>query len=226
MNILEISAILAVCVGLMVFIPKFFIKRKLKEYPEHEKYDILTKNKRILVNIIFISLTVLVGELIFLKDLSIYASLCLLLFAVSAECITLIDMRIRIIPNLIIYFMTAVMILFIFLTKGWQSTLYAVLFITGAVLILDFLATKIYKTTGEYIGGGDLKYLIVLAVMFAYGLNSNAILGMAVGFVGSILVDLVPKLIAKKITLHSMISFGPYVSVGILTGIAAFCVML
>lgn len=136
------------------------------------------------------------------------------LIANLAGLILIVDARVHIIPNMCLFPMLLLMAGYHIIFKDYTGLIngfIAMFFTCYGILAL----TKLLGFNG-YFGAGDIKYLSVGAFMF--GLNVN-LAGFVVGWVASLFIVVIPLLLLKKISKTSMIAYGPYISVGMFTGL-------
>lgn len=192
-----------------IFCPGMIIKKKGKV----EK-DKLSNTKKTLLEIATVLINI--GCIVFLglKETNPIILTILGLIAILSGIILIVDARVHIIPNMCLFPMLLLMLLYHIVLKDYMGIgngFVAMFFTCYGILLL----TKLLGFQG-YFGAGDIKYLSVGAFMF--GLDVNLV-GFVVGWVASLFIVVIPLLLTKKITGKSMIAYGPYISVGMCTGL-------
>ncbi|WP_130836158.1 prepilin peptidase [Lachnoclostridium sp. Marseille-P6806] len=138
--------------------------------------------------------------------------LILLLSAVTI----VVDARCRIIPNLCLFpmLLLSLGILIRNRREPWVNIPYSILsMLFMCAFMLSFTALLHFH---NYFGAGDIKFLSVSAFLFTL---SARIIGMLGGMVLAMLLYIVPMLLMRRITLKSLIAFGPFIGFGMMAGI-------
>jgi Flp pilus assembly protein protease CpaA len=193
------------------FIPGWIMKKKNKTDLAGKKKIIVS---RILAEAAFIGSSIL---LVFMeKDL--VSCLFLMAILMLSSSIIIVDTRCRIIPNLCLFPMLLLCIGYmgrnIKLGGSWEQVPAGIFSMVMMCLILQALTAMLHFQ--GYLGAGDIKYLSVAAFLFSF---SSRITGMLIALVISMAAYLIPMLLTKKITLKSMIAFGPFIGFGMMGGI-------
>jgi leader peptidase (prepilin peptidase)/N-methyltransferase len=180
-----------------------------KEFSEDSRFDSLLL--RLILSLVMAG-TWAYGSLVIRNPL--HAALLGLLTAI-AVLISLIDLRIRIIPNEMVAALVAAGVLFQILRNGAPALLPSLL----AMLITMIVFTVAAGAIGAgKVGAGDVK----LAGAMALALGYPGILT-AMGMMGALLfVYCLIGLAAKKLTLRSMFAFGPFLMGGMIVSLFAF----
>lgn len=127
----------------------------------------------------------------------------------------LIDLRVRLIPNEMLLAM-AVMGLIL---QGWTAGLDGVVTAFFAALVLFCIYMGLGNFMGLYkIGAGDVKLSVVMALTLGYPCIMWAMLAMAV----SMFLFCGVGIALRKMTLKSMLPFGPFLVPGFWVGLLLF----
>lgn len=199
--------ILAAEAVLSVVLPPLIMKIK------HKK-DICSSAMRTLSMIAAVTALLITGGFLAVYE-SDTLNFCLLsLFMMFSAVIVQVDTRCRIIPNLCLFPMLILAGLYIGFNfnKPWVDIPTSI--ITMLIICMALMALSNTAFHG-YFGAGDIKYLSVCGLLF--GTNMGMI-GTLAGMICTLLLYLIPMLIAKKITLKSMIAFGPFIGIGSMIG--------
>jgi len=127
--------------------------------------------------------------------------------------VLLIDLRMRIIPNELLAAMLACGVPLQILTRGIRNFPAAI--VTALAVMTVFIALGGFM--GLYtIGAGDVKLAAVMALTLGYPMALTAMIAMAAAMLLFCLVGLA----LRKITLKSMVPFGPFLVPGLWVGLA------
>lgn len=135
--------------------------------------------------------------------------------AILCGVIALVDLRVRIIPNICSYPMLLVEIIYLAMHTNLEGMLMHIgVGLSFAVLVL--IACKI-SGHSEVIGGGDLKLLTIIGFLFG---TSTAALIMLGTMIILMLADVLPGIITRKRSFKDMLPMAPFLVPGILLGLA------
>lgn len=132
-----------------------------------------------------------------------------ILVVLTLILITLIDLRLSIIPNELTGFLAVLGIFTIVFFPAHQSIFYKII---GAVFALALFGLIIFLTKGRGMGMGDLKLAGALGLLF--GWPKIVLILMAAFIIGGFWSAII--LIAKKKSLKDSIPFGPFLSLAAL----------
>lgn len=192
-----------------VLFPNWIIKRK-----KLEERDTLTNAKKTWLTLIATILNIICLVYIGTEEKNWIIFVILGLIANLSGLILIVDARVHIIPNMCLFPMLLLMAGYHIIFKDYAGLIngfIAMFFTCYGILAL----TRILGFNG-YFGAGDIKYLSVGAFMFGLDIN---LAGFVVGWVASLFIVILPLLLLKKISRKSMIAYGPYISVGMFTGL-------
>lgn len=198
--------------GILVpVLPGRIMKSKHKE-------DLAGKTKRIAVTVLSEIAFLAADAWLLVKEPDLISFLLLSAILMLSGAIVIIDTRCRIIPNLCLFPMlllaTGYLVRSIVMGADWgiliSSTVSMIFVCFGMIALTNMLHFQ------GYLGAGDIKYCAVGAYLFSF---SARFAGMLIGIVVSMLIYLIPMLLAKKITLKSLIAFGPFIGFGMMSGI-------
>lgn len=145
------------------------------------------------------------------------SKLCLMLIALLSSLCMYIDMRVKIIPNMLLLPMLIFATIFHILNGGLMAVLSGVVALFIAVYGLIGI-TKLFGYMGQF-GAGDIKMFGV--GMFLFATSFIGMMGMLCGFIASMFLLVGSLLATKQITLKSMMPFGPFIGIGMIFGIIA-----
>lgn len=179
-----------------------------------EEKDTKTKAEKIIFTVLSVAFTGATTAFLIYSEKSMPMLVILCMIAVLAGMIFLMDIRVRIIPNVCLYpILLLAVIRYIVLKNyvGIGSGFVAMFFACYGLLLL----TRLLGFNGCF-GSGDIKLLSVC--VFFFGIDRN-IIGFVAGWVISLFATTIVLLLMKKITMKSFIAYGPYISIGIFTGL-------
>lgn len=172
--------------------------------------DVLSAKLKILLNL-FASV-LYAGVMLFMhyRDVS---GINLILIGIAQTLVGVIipiDARVHIIPNLCLLPMMIDALVYQIVNLHGESLLNAFLamFTLGIILLT---VTSISKMR-SYFGAGDIKLISVAGLLLGY----SSLMPLFMGMLVSMLIYIVPMMIAKKLNLKSMIAMGPFIGVGIM----------
>lgn len=135
-----------------------------------------------------------------------------LIMVVGFVALTLYDMRWMLLPNRLIYPLTALAAAQVLILAFWQGD-FAI--IVGAALGVVCLAGLFYGlfqlSQGRWIGGGDVRLAIIIGLLVGGPIKAIMVLLFA-SFIGSAFA--MPFLITKKKHLAERVPFGPFLIAG------------
>lgn len=209
---MEITAvyfiILAVEIGLSLLLPSPVMRIK------HKK-DICSKKTRTVSSVVATSALFGTGAFLAAHETNLFNFCILSLFMMLSAAIVQIDARCRIIPNLCLLPMLILAGLYIGFNynKPWVDIPASI--ITMLIICMALMALSNTAFHG-YFGAGDIKYLAVCGLLFG---TSAGMIGTLIGMIVTLLIYLIPMLTMKKLTMKSMIAFGPFIGLGSMIGI-------
>jgi Flp pilus assembly protein protease CpaA len=200
--------ILAAEIITSLFIPTPLMKYKKKE-------DICSKGTKIFAVIASTVCLSLSGCFLAAYEPGLLNFCLMSLFLMLSSVIIQVDTRCRIIPNLCLFPMLVLSAVYIGFnySKPWidiPTNIFTMIIICMALM---GLSSTIFR---GYFGAGDIKYLSVCGLLFG---TSIGMIGTLAGMVASLLIYLIPMLIAKKLTMKSFIAFGPFIGIGAMLGV-------
>ena len=134
-------------------------------------------------------------------------AILLSLLVTAAILITIVDFRIRIIPNELALFLSLTGIIFLFLHSGINSLIPAAL----SMIAMMILFTTVGGIVGfGKVGAGDVKLAGAMGLALGYPDIKTALIIMST----SILIYIISGLIMRKLTLRSMFPFAPFMMLG------------
>lgn len=140
---------------------------------------------------------------------NIFTALLVSILFTVAILISIIDLRIRLIPNELVLFMFCLGILFQILYFGWMELLSA--FICMAAVGTVF--TLVGRFVGyNQVGAGDVKLAATMGLVLGYPSIMIALIGMS----AALLIYCFLGLALKKLTMHSMFPFAPFIMFGMI----------
>lgn len=166
-------------------------------------------------NLFFFVIIFLVTYISFTNYYFLHASL-IVFFTFIACIVTAVDNSLRIIPNEIILILIPSGMLFRYLEGGYLSVLHG-LFAMIAVFIVFMLTMVVSKgfSGGSKIGAGDLKLLMVVALISGYPNVLYSISSMAI----SMLIFIIFSLLTKRMTIHSTFPMAGFIMFGLIFGL-------
>lgn len=201
-----------ICMGILLqLLPSWIMKKK-------NKSDIAEKHS-ILIARVFAEISYLCANAaVAIHEEDVFQFFFLSVVMMLSAAIIIIDVRCRIIPNICLALMliacVGYRIRLVVLGGDPLRIVYGVLSMIVMCAVLQLL-TAMLKFQG-CLGAGDVKFLSVGAFLFTF---SSQIIGLLAGLIISMLIYLVPMMLMKKITLKSMIAFGPFIGFGMMGGI-------
>ena len=191
-------------------VKKLIEKKKLIERDTKKKWE---KSALLVIDLIFTSVCL---AILVCFEKNILMLLIIAVIAILSGMIFLVDARVKIIPNVCLYPILLLAVIRYLLLKdyvGLENSFIA-MFVTcyGLLFVMKLLGLK------GYFGSGDVKLLSVS--VFLFGISQH-IVGFVVGWVVSLFATISVLLLLKKITRKSMIAYGPYLAIGILTGLCS-----
>jgi leader peptidase (prepilin peptidase)/N-methyltransferase len=134
------------------------------------------------------------------------AILVSMLFTV-AIIISVIDIKIRLIPNELVLLILFLGVLFQVLCFGWQAQIHALL----CMVAVGFVFIITAKFVGfEQVGAGDIKLAATIGLILGYPNIMIAVMGMC----ATLLVFCVGGLLIKKLVKNSTFPFAPFIMFG------------
>lgn len=198
-----------VCAGVTLYMSPTLIKKK-----GYTEKDTLSYKKKMMLNIVSLILLFVTMGVMGYYETNLYQYFILSAIGALSMIILITDARIHIIPNKCLFPMVILITIYHIVNKdyvGLGNGLVAMFFTCYGILLL----TSILHFKG-YFGAGDIKFLSVGAYLFGLGPN---MIGFVAGWVISLFLIEVPLLLLKKISMKSMVAYGPFLSVGMMTGI-------
>lgn len=130
---------------------------------------------------------------------------------------TLVDNRIRIIPNEMVIVLFVLGLILRFISGGLNQIFVGLICVVGTILIfaLSYVVSKMFSKGMIPVGAGDLKLLMAMAMIVSYPGIMYAVFGIAV----SMLLYIFIGAILKKITFYSYLPMAGFIYLGILIGI-------
>lgn len=197
--------------GLAQLLPSMIMKRK-------NKTDTAGKGS-ILAARLFAEASLIAAEVFLVRtETDLLSFLILSLILMLSAVIIIIDTRCRIIPNLCLFPMLLLCAGYlarrIALGESWTRIPSGIVSMIIMCALLMSL-TSVLHFQGS-LGAGDIKFLSVAAFLFTL---SSRMTGLLIGLVISMAAYLIPMLLMKKITMKSMIAFGPFIGFGLMGGI-------
>lgn len=189
--------------------PRWIIKRK-----NLTERDTLSSSKKVWLLLTAAILNIICVVYIGAEEKNYITLIILGLIANLSGLILIVDTRVHIIPNMCLFPMLLLMAGYHIIFRDYTGLIngfVAMFFTCYGILAI----TRLLGFNG-YFGAGDIKYLSVGAFMFGLGIN---LVGFVVGWVASLFIVILPLLLLKKISRKSMIAYGPYISVGMFTGL-------
>lgn len=197
--------------GLAQLLPSQIMKKK-------NKIDTAGKGRILVARLFTEASLIAAGIFLMLTEKDLPSFLILSLILMLSAAIIIIDTRCRIIPNLCLFPM-------LLLCAGYLARRIALgepwtRIPSGIVSMIMMCALLMGLTSALHfqgsLGAGDIKFLSVAAFLFTL---SSRITGFLIGLVISMAAYLIPMLLMKKITMKSMIAFGPFIGFGMIGGI-------
>lgn len=125
----------------------------------------------------------------------------------AAILISVIDLRIRLIPNELVLLVICLGIFFQINYFGWMALLYA----SFCMVLVGFLFVFVGRIVGfEKVGAGDIKLIAAMGLVLGYPNIKTALIGMSL----ALLVFCIGGLALKKLTLYSTFPFAPFIMLG------------
>lgn len=186
----------------------------------------MTGKKKIVFSYVAAELALIISECcVFWKETDWLTILLLSSILMLSAVILVIDTRCHIIPNLCLFPMLLLTLGYLIRSHGDNSLV--VLFGNSVVsmIMMCFILmtlTTMLKFRGA-LGAGDIKYASVAA--FLFGLSAR-IVPMLIWMTASMLLYVLPMILAKKMTFKSMIAFGPFIAIGVMGGICGIYIPL
>lgn len=191
-------------------VKKLIEKKKLIERDTKKKWE---KSALLVIDLIFTSVCL---AILVCFEKNILMLLIIAVIAILSGMIFLVDARVKIIPNVCLYPILLLAVIRYLLLKDYVGlgNSFIAMFVTcyGLLFVMKLLGLK------GYFGSGDVKLLSVS--VFLFGISQH-IVGFVVGWVVSLFATISVLLLLKKITRKSMIAYGPYLAIGILTGLCS-----
>ncbi|WP_027399111.1 prepilin peptidase [Anaerovorax odorimutans] len=178
---------LGILIGLFLpFICDQIILYKNKKISLHFKTYVFNKK----IYILFLILNGLLWIYSSAKFEYTFIALLVSLIFTTAIIITIIDLRIRIIPNELVILMFFLSLPFQIFYFGWMSLLYAFI----CMIIVGFIFTLVGKFVGlNQVGAGDIKLASVMGFLLGYPYIMIALIGISVSLVLFCLIGLAFK---------------------------------
>jgi len=205
--------IIAASVIFSIKIPDIIMKYKNKT-----DIDDLSKAKKYTVTVL--ACVALVASEIFIltRGISLFNWVCFAIILTLSATIIIVDTRCRIIPNLCLFPMLLTITVYLIYNTITKEMSVNIIYSIIGMIMMCFMMITVTNLLGfkGYLGAGDIKYFSVAAYLFTL---TGQIVGMLTGLVAAIAIYMIPMLIAKKITMKSMIAFGPFIGFGVMFGI-------
>ena len=144
---------------------------------------------------------------------TLIALLICLLFTITI-IITIVDIRIRIIPNELVLLMFCLGLVFQILYFGWKALPSAL----ACMLIVGFIFIIVGNFVGlQQIGAGDVKLAAVMGLTLGYPAIAIALVAMS----AILIIYCLGGLIIKKLHRYSTFPFAPFLMFGNICGLLA-----
>ena len=208
------NAILFVVFFLISIFAYTFCVKGLIEKKKLEERDTRGKIEKTLFAILDVVITNVTTAFLIYSEKNVPMLVLLCMIALLAGMIFIMDIRVKIIPNVCLYPILLLALVryimmkdFVGIGTGFVSMFFTCYGLLALTSILGF---------NGYFGEGDMKLLSVGVFLFGIGRN---IVGFVAGWTISYFVIAGVLLLLKKVSRKSLIAYGPYVSIGILTGL-------
>lgn len=177
-----------------------FLKKK-KAVPDGGKYlSVSAKLICILVSGILLAVTGLLTN-------SVLNAVLFSVVMFNAVLISVIDIRVRMIPNETVFLLAAVGLVLLITAGDIEGIFLAVI----SVVVVMFVFTALGSAMGlDSIGAGDVKLAGAMALVLGFPQIMYGLIGMS----GLLVIWIGPGLLLKKLTLKSKLVFGPFMMGG------------
>lgn len=136
-----------------------------------------------------------------------FAAILVSLMFTTAILISVVDLQIRLIPNGLVLLMFGLSIPFQIFFFSWVELLCALLCMVAVGLMFSFVGRLVGF---EQVGAGDVKLAAVMGLTLGYPNIMVALIGMSVALIIFCSIGLA----LKKMTLHSLFPFAPFILFG------------
>jgi Flp pilus assembly protein protease CpaA len=197
------------------FIP--LIARKTAEYKLKKAGKTLPVDKRfssLLLKLICLVVSGTLWATVGLLTANLFQAALLAVILLDAAVITVVDIKIHIIPNEAVLFMLLAGLLLQITSNGLEAIIAAVVSMLAVMIVFIMLGSILGFHT---IGAGDVKLAGAMGLMLGYPYIMYALIGMSALF----LVWCCGGLLARKLSLKSMFAFAPFMMGGTVLAIVA-----
>ncbi|QHI71348.1 prepilin peptidase [Aminipila terrae] len=141
------------------------------------------------------------------KTENIFITLLVSLLFTVAILISLIDLKIRLIPNELVLFILFLGAVFQILYFGWMALLYALI----CMVAVGFMFIMAGKLVGlEQVGAGDVKLAAAMGLILGYPDIKIGLIGMS----GALIAFCLGGMTIKKLTMYSFFPLAPFIMFG------------
>lgn len=141
------------------------------------------------------------------KTENIFIALLVSLLFTVAILISLIDLKIRLIPNELVVFILFLGAVFQILYFGWMAFLYALICMV-AVGCMFIMAGRLVGL--EQVGAGDVKLAAAMGLILGYPDIKIGLIGMS----GALIAFCLGGMTIKKLTMYSFFPLAPFIMFG------------
>jgi len=201
--------------GLVFYLMALHHVKVRSEYDNGEKYKLLKNNKKSVLIWIF------AAEFIFMivcrLDLPLWDTIRVLIFAMLALNVSVVDILLRRIPNSILIGMLALQVADIgYMIVAEDAEPASVIWPAIGGLVIAYLIFMIPAVIGLSVGGGDVKYSAVIGFMLKFTDYTEAMFVMAV----ATLAYFIYLKITKTGNMKSKVPMAPFLSIGAIVAMA------
>lgn len=177
-----------------------FLKKK-KEIPDGKKY--LSVSAKLFCMLVSGILLAVIG----LLTNSVLNAVLFSVVMIDAVLISVIDIRVRMIPNEAVFFLAGVGLVLLITAGEVEGIFQAAI----AMVVVMFVFTALGSAMGsESIGAGDVKLAGAMSLVLGFPQIMYGLIGMS----GLLVIWIGTGLLLKKLTLKSTLAFGPFMMGG------------
>jgi leader peptidase (prepilin peptidase)/N-methyltransferase len=177
-----------------------FLKKK-KEVPDGKKYlSVISRLICMLISGILLAFTGLLTN-------SVFNAVLYSIVMINAVLISVIDIRVRMIPNETVFLLAAVGLVLLITAGDVMGIIQAVISVVVVMSVFIALGSALGL---DSIGAGDVKLAGAMALVLGFPQIMYGLIGMS----GMLVIWIGIGLLLKKLTLKSPLAFGPFMMGG------------
>lgn len=219
-DIVNIDILFSICFGFVFMVLTPYLSEKIIEYKNKLRNNEDKLVSRAYPKLLFMAYAFFLTFFVVSFSFSNYYWWKIIFITVFCfiTCIgTLVDIRVRIIPNEMVLMIIVLGIFLRFIEFGFAGLLNSFLTVLGTVafMFLSYFITKAFYQNLNPFGAGDMK--LILAVAFVMGYPD--VLGAFTVCIGTMLAYISVGMLFKKLHMRSYIPMAGFILIGLVSGL-------